>query len=343
MKRIVIITLLAALVCGCSSGVRYNIKGDVKGLSDTVYLVDDTTVVDSACVTDGKFAMKGNIPCPAMVALRDDQGDRFSLFLETGTITIEGDLSGTEPVRVTGTEANERYAEFKEAYDALMVEIYTPGKTKERWDEIGEKYNVIVNNAFENSYDNIFGAYILSEYPAWFGGEPSDIYALIAKYPSLQETTLVKKARDVADKIKAPVGTPYIDITVPDRSGKEIPLSDYVGEGKYVLLDFWASWCGPCMNEIPYLKEAYAKYHDRGFEIFGVSWDQVKEQWLEAVDSNGMEWVQTCPFEGFDGPGLTDYHINGIPSNYLIGPDGIVIARNLRGEKVLEKLDAIYE
>jgi thiol-disulfide isomerase/thioredoxin len=119
-----------------------------------------------------------------------------------------------------------------------------------------------------------------------------------------------------------------------------VALSDVLNKEhvRYVLLDFWASWCGPCMHEVPFLKEAYATYRDKGFEIYGVSLDDDKNRWQETIDKEQMPWTQVCDGEGFYG--ITElYAVESIPANFLIrASDGQIVASQLRGEELLKQL-----
>jgi thiol-disulfide isomerase/thioredoxin len=125
-------------------------------------------------------------------------------------------------------------------------------------------------------------------------------------------------------------------LTSPD--GREIKLSETVAANDYTLLDFWASWCGPCMAELPYLKAAYADWHDKGFEIYGVSYDDSGHAWRGAVADNAMNWVHVSALKGWDCPTQPLYGVNAIPRNYLIDSKGVIVARNLRGEALGAKL-----
>ena len=110
---------------------------------------------------------------------------------------------------------------------------------------------------------------------------------------------------------------------------------------KYTLVDFWASWCGPCMGEVPHLKETYDKFHKKGFEIYGVSFDNNRDKWLAAVKDNGMKWIQVSDLNGFDNPAAKDYAVQGIPSNFLIDASGNIVAKNLRGEDLYKKVEEL--
>jgi thiol-disulfide isomerase/thioredoxin len=132
-------------------------------------------------------------------------------------------------------------------------------------------------------------------------------------------------------------GEKYKEISgLKSPDGQEIKLSEVVADNTYTLLDFWASWCGPCMSELPYLKAAYGEYHPRGFEIYGVSYDDDGAAWRGAIADNAMNWVHVSALKGWDCPTQEIYGVNAIPRNYLIDSKGNIVARNLRGE-ALEK------
>jgi thiol-disulfide isomerase/thioredoxin len=133
----------------------------------------------------------------------------------------------------------------------------------------------------------------------------------------------------------------YINIEQPDVDGNAVSLQSVVEKegNKYVLLDFWASWCGPCMGEMPYLRDAYAKYHKKGFEIFGVSFDSKAEAWKAAIKKQNMKWVNVSLLQSFNNTAAEDYVVESIPTNFLIDcSNGEIVAKNLRGEAVAEKL-----
>lgn len=133
-------------------------------------------------------------------------------------------------------------------------------------------------------------------------------------------------------------GEPFIDFSAPTPAGDTIRLSDFAGKGHYVLIDFWASWCGPCRAAMPKLKELYARYHDKGFEVVGVSLDSSKESWEKAIAGLELPWPQMSDLQGWKSAGAPEYGIKMIPSTFLLGPDGRIIARNAEDlEKELEK------
>ena len=140
--------------------------------------------------------------------------------------------------------------------------------------------------------------------------------------------------------LRTDVGQPYRDIAAPTPAGDTLSLRQAVEDpaNKCVLVDFWASWCGPCMAEIPFLKADYEKYGKKGFEIYAVSFDSQRDRWIDAVRQQGMKWIQVSDLSGFQTPAAEAYAVQGIPSNFLIGSDGRIVAKNLRGEALYEKV-----
>ena len=132
----------------------------------------------------------------------------------------------------------------------------------------------------------------------------------------------------------------YTDISLPGPQGQTVKVSDYVGKNKLVMIDFWASWCGPCIGELPYVVKAYEMFHDKGLEIVGVSLDKDKASWLAAIAQTGQKWPQMSDLKGWDCEGAALYGIPSIPANVLINEQGEIVARNLRGDALLKEVES---
>ena len=222
----------------------------------------------------------------------------------------------------------------------LMDEYHREGTSEGRRREIEDELGGLPRKTAEANRDNAFGIMALEGMAPTLSGQ--ELLDRIAEFsPGMQKSRELAALRTVAaQRLKTDIGQPYIDVVQNDAQGKELSLKSVVEnpENKYVLLDFWASWCGPCMGEVPHLKKTYEEFHKKGFEIFGVSFDEDRGDWLGAVEQNGMNWLHVSEVKGFDNQAAKDYAIQGIPSNFLIDSEGKIVAKDLRGDELYEKI-----
>ena len=347
MKRTLAFAASLLLLGACSSD-GYTIRGKIAGLDNPyVYLLrytGEVEVIDSAKVTKGDFVFQGTAEQPEVVYLSTDKQQPFvHFFLENGRISVDGALSAPADIAVLGTPSNDIQRAFDEKIAALEEEFAKAGNDVQR-DSLRKEYSKLMSDAVEMNRDNIYGVTTFLN-NAYAFLSPEEVMGQIALFPAeWQQRRELTELREATErKLRVSAGHPYIDIAAKNADGGEVSLKS-VGENrrnKYVLLDFWASWCGPCMGEVPHLKKTYDEFRKKGFEIYGVSFDEDRGDWLGAVEQNDMNWLHVSEVKGFDNQAAKDYAIQGIPSNFLIDGQGTIVARNLRGEALYEKISEL--
>jgi peroxiredoxin len=187
---------------------------------------------------------------------------------------------------------------------------------------------------------SVVSAYVV--YSNAYQYDETDIEPVLNNFDSaILGSIYVKKLSEQVEILKrVAVGQPAIDFTMNDMQGNPVTLSSLYG--KYLLVDFWASWCGPCRRENPNVVAAYNKFNDQGFEILGVSFDKNKDKWLQAVEDDRLTWKQVGDLKGWGNEAGKLYAIKSIPSNILLDPKGIIIAKNLQGEDLLAQLNKLF-
>ncbi len=344
MKKILFSCLCCAALCGCG-GKSYTLTGTVADAGDSIYLLtaDRSQKLISSTAPDenGTFQFKGKSDKPAMALLAtSDYSPLTIVFLEKGKLTLRQLADGD--YAVDGSPSNEAVQAFRQAMNTLEDEYFALNAetdSKEKIEALQNRADSLTKAAIENNRDNLFGAYVLVN--SYYNMTIDEAFACIEKLSAeIRSTELVAELEQVLRaKANTEVGKPYIDLKLNDAEGRAIALSSIVGTGKWVLLDFWATWCYPCTQEIPHLKEAYAEFHDKGLEIYGVSLDSDAEAWKRYIAENGMDWVNVLGAESPEARAEVDkYAVQSIPSNFLISPDGVIVATGLRGDAVREKL-----
>ena len=345
MKRTLAFAASLLLLGACSSD-GYTIRGKIAGLDNPyVYLLrytGEVEVIDSAKVTKGDFVFKGKAEQPEVVYLSTDKQQPFvHFFLENGRISVDGALSAPADIAVLGTPSNDIQRAFDEQIAALEEEFAKAGNDMQR-DSLRKESSKLMSDAVEMNRDNIYGVTTFLN-NAYAFLSPEEVMEQIALFPAeWQQRRELTELREATErKLRVSAGHPYIDIAAKNADGGEVSLKSVVENrrNKYVLLDFWASWCGPCMAEIPFLKADYEKYGKKGFEIYAVSFDSQRDRWIDAVRQQGMKWIQVSDLSGFQTPAAEAYAVQSIPSNFLIRcSDGQIVATQLRGEALGEKL-----
>lgn len=352
-KIVTCLMATAVYACGPVKNDNATITGDITGLKDSVvYLstpVADSAKTDTIRIKDGKFTWTGKVTEPVKAYLMFP--DRYvDFFLENADIHISGHADSLSNLKVTGSASQDEFVAYETSLKSITDQ---EGALYQKYDEV--KDNDTAKAALEAKLDELRKQrrgktmnYITShpKSPVSLAkladmavmGDYKELDSLYQKLdPAAQQTATGQRlAARLAILQKSAIGQPMIDFTQADVNGKPVKLSDF--KGKYVLLDFWASWCGPCRGENPNVLKAYNAYKDKNFTVVGVSLDESAEKWNQAIKEDGMPWMQLSDLKGFRNEVASQYGIQAIPSSFLLNPEGIIIAKDLRGEALHKKL-----
>ncbi len=379
MKKL-ILSAVCLLPMGVMAQEPFAIKGDVKGLKtgDKVFLIyadGGQRKTDSAVVNNGAFEFKGTVKAPTNGNLflnknpyvnRPAKGevlDMKGFYIEPTTFKVEG-TDSLKHVKIVGSKINDdnaKLAAMMKPVDAkievLMKEYnaYTPEQRKDEafMEAFYDKYEAL--NKEKNPYYEKFvtenpDAYIsLVSVRSMMGSDfdPKAVEPAFMKLSAaLKETETGKRIKSTIDGAKKTQVGIVTDFSQNDKDGKLVKLSDF--RGKYVLVDFWAAWCGPCRQENPNVVEAYNKFKDKNFTVLGVSLDGMtdktrttKEDWLKAIKDDNLTWTHVSDLKGWDNEVSKGYGVQGIPFNFLVDAKGKIVARNLRGAALQKKLEEL--
>ncbi|OQP59064.1 hypothetical protein A4R26_21525 [Niastella populi] len=340
---------------------QFLIKAKIANFTDSLLFLNYGTLsassIDSAVVKNGVFTFKGHVkePAVAMIFTKNFKV-KIDLYLENSNIAVEGDANSQFKYKVTGTgttkeyeQLNQRFMDnrirtvalFQKAYDlknagdtVAAKQLQARADSQYQW-EYKARHEYIAGHP--KSYISAFEllgyttTITLSNSIKLFNGLDA----------SIKESNIGK---EIAARIellsKVEEGKPAQEFTQSTPDGKPVTLSSY--KGRYVLVEFWASWCGPCRAENPNLLKQYQLYNNKGFDILSVSLDNNKDNWLKAVEKDALPWTQVSDLKGWSNEVAVLYGIRAVPASFLIDPAGKIVATGLRGETLNKKLETLF-
>jgi peroxiredoxin len=372
MKKILLMTLAYLPAVLMAQDVKYTIQGTLGTYNAPAkvyiqYRLNKKVRTDSVTLKNGNFQFSGTVAGDPVYAnlMFNAKGtginykDYNQVYLEKGTITITG-TDSLSKAKVSGTKTNEDNARYaaalkpvNDAYDALEARKKAATPEQQKSDAF-DKDNNKAEKAIEAQEGEINKQFIHDNPDSYISVVALEGYAYGADYvdiaplfdglsAAIKATDAGKKFGERLPKIKAvALGATAPEFAEADTSGKIINLKSF--RDKYVLIDFWASWCGPCRAENPNVVKAFNRYKGQNFTIIGVSLDQPtgKEKWLKAIHKDGLHWTQVSDLKYWDSKTAALYAVRGIPQNFLLDPNGKIIAKNLRGNDLEDKLEELF-
>ncbi|MDR6562336.1 MULTISPECIES: TlpA disulfide reductase family protein [unclassified Arcicella] len=339
----------------------YNVSGKIEGVKDEKIFISTYNGkgfdVDSLVSTDGKFAFKGKLKYPAIYSLYlNPKKDRLNIFVQSGSILVQATKDSLNKGTVKGSALHTDWMVHRKQMEgayALMSKgdnLYkTVQKTKDP-DSValrktahelfvaGEAYADSICKQFITTHPNsTISPFIINSYFMRAGSEDKakEYYNLLAK--NAKDSYYGISVKEFLDKAAlVDVGRMAPAFSMADTTGNAFTLASL--KGKYVLVDFWASWCAPCRKENPNVVKAYNEYRDKNFEIVGVSLDDKKNNWIKAINADKLTWVHVSDLKGWQNEAAKMYAVSAVPMNFLLDKNGKIIAKNLRSEELHKKL-----
>ncbi len=357
-----VVALLALVSC---SKPTFDVKVELQNADGKmVYLqkfVDKkSTIIDSVLMQGNvaNFTVEEGNPATYYSIRVEKVRYPIGFFSENNDVTIVGDVKDNSTIQITASYAqqlvNEYEAENRKFNNQLRelgknYEIAAQANDEAAMEKIYDEYDQVEKNqtAYRNlfiskNYSSFVSPYIL--YNNRLNYELNELEDFVNHFNISQDNEFAQLLNEYILKLqRVAVGQPYLDFTQETPEGTLLSLSELVGKSKLLLVDFWASWCGPCRGENPNVVAVYKEYHEKGFDVIGVSLDMKKENWIKAIEDDGLIWHNVSDLKYWNNEAAQDYAVSSIPSNVLIDENGTIIAKNLRGEDLRKKVEELLK
>ncbi|CAA7196526.1 TlpA disulfide reductase family protein [Chryseobacterium potabilaquae] len=345
----------------------FTVTGTIKNHKDKIIYLKENSLekninrfADSCTIkSDGSFTLKTLYTDEHLFSLtlsKNSKAGRVCMLVnDTENINVQLNMSNPAENEIRGSVASKDLQDYivkREGYytqlEKLEAQKNDPDKLKTKREQLFSNLNIQYTNAIADVSNATVAIYILSSNPELQWEDAlATATGLLKKFPDSKELASyigslekgVEKEKELIKFNKDLMGKKAPDFILPDMEGKKVSTGSF--KGKYTLVDFWASWCGPCRMENKNVRVLYEQYKNKGFTVVGVSLDENKKAWLKAVRQDKLPWIQLCDFKHFSSEIATFYKINFLPSNLLLAPDGTIVAVNIFGDVLKNKLNEV--
>jgi peroxiredoxin len=355
MKKLIAALFLVPVVATAQQK-GFVITGTVTGLAEKskVSLVDmnkPTDTLAKALVNKGTFVLKGTIAEPNLHQLTFDvAGKKSVMFIGNENITVKGNIENVQLFEVKGSAVNNDFTDFQKTFNPLFQTL--TALNQKMYANQNQQPSDSLMGVYKQAYDATVAA--IEKFVTDKKTSPVTPFMLVVTRELEQDPITLEKRysqltpasqkgfygkilqEGIAGSKIGAVGSEAIEFTQNDTTGKPVSLNSF--RGKYVLIDFWASWCKPCRMENPNVVTAFNKFKDKNFTVLGVSLDKSRDNWIQAIKDDGLAWTQVSDLQYWNNAAARKYKIESIPQNFLIDPNGKIVGKNLRGQDLETKL-----
>jgi peroxiredoxin len=364
MKKIIYLFIVETIIVSCATrGSQFVINGKIAGAEGVTFILQERVAgkyikLDSAVVKKGVFTIKGVVEYPKMVVLMaKDMRKGTSFYIENSEITITGHIDSLNNAKITGSKTQDQYIAYQNSLKQFEDRTEKNSAEYKVAEAAGDKAKMTgLEKASEQIYNDeiAFDKQFIKSNPKSFVSpdvlynrsydlDANEMESLINAFDTnVAKIQLVQNLKaHVAVMKTVDIGRKAPDFIMNNVDGKPLALSSKIGKSKLLLIDFWASWCGPCRMENPNVVKVFKEFSKKGFDVFSVSLDRTKEAWLKGIADDKLTWTHVSDLLYWNSAAAKLYAVNAIPANFLVDETGTIIARNIRGDALYNKVKEV--
>lgn len=360
MKKIIVLLAVVLAIFACKEEKGYKIEIALEGAAPDAVLIleqirdNKPVAIDSLTLDNGKGTLKGEVEIPEiyLISIKGQQA-KGPFYIENVKMKLTGKADSLQNLKITGSKANDDFKNFQNGIENIQNRMMAKNQKymqaqqegasnanalRQEMQDIYSEYAPFLENFVRENPNSWVVPMALQNIMQLKGIEETEELIAVVD-PKVMETPDAKEILENIEKQKVvSIGRIAPDFTQNDPNGNPIRLSDIYAKNKYTLIDFWAAWCGPCRQENPHVVSTFNEFKDKGFGVFGISLDRSKDDWLKAIKDDNLTWPQVSDLKYWQNEAAQLYLVRSIPANFLVDSQGKIVAKNLRGQALHEKM-----